>query len=72
MICFAAPPLPAYKDGSTAFLEAFDRLCDGATTIDELDALFHEHVDPISDDMTQPDYVQAMAFYRKNERRFEP
>lgn len=68
----ALPALPAYKDGPTAFLEAFDRLCDGAATIDALDALFHEHVDPISDDMDQPGYEQAMAFYRKNERRFEP
>ena len=68
----APQALPAYKDNPTAFLEEFDRLCDGATTIDALDALFHEHVDPISDDMTQFDYEQAMAFYRKHERRLEP
>lgn len=57
---------------AAAFVAAFGALAAAAETIDALDALFHEHVDPISDDMTQFDYEQAMAFYRQNERRFAP
>ena len=68
----APHPIPAYKDGPTAFLEALGALAASSTSIEELDAMWNEHVDPISDDMDQPSYEQAMAFYRKNERRFEP
>lgn len=63
---------PAYRENPVGFLEAFGVLAQQAQSIDDLDDLWRRMVDPISDDMTSPDYEQAMAFYRKNERRFEP
>lgn len=63
---------PAYRENSVGFLEAFGVLAEQTQSIDDLDALWARLCDPITDDMSQPDYEQAMAFYRKNERRFEP
>ena len=66
-----APPKPVgYAQDSTAFLERFDARCAATTNVEELTEVWVQMIDGIADDMLGPDYEQASAIYRKNERRF--
>ena len=65
------PPKPVgYAQDSTAFLERFDARCAATTNVEELTEVWVQMIDGIADDMLGPDYEQASAIYRKNERRF--